>query len=233
MAFLICSKCGKKKIEIEFSFRKDCNKYRNHCKACMCEKSRKWYQKNREEITDKKREYNREHYRNNKEKVKKQQKKYREKNIEKKREYNKEYYRNNKEKFRSSTKKHRKTIKGRINHNISTAIYTSLVGNKNGRHWEDIVGYTIQELIEHLENNSEFTIQNYLEKDLHINHIIPQSLYSFKSYEDEEFKKCWDLRNLRLITARKNLSKNNTLDINLIRKFNLLDLLPNGEKNAS
>jgi 5-methylcytosine-specific restriction endonuclease McrA len=97
---------------------------------------------------------------------------------------------------------------------------------KKNRHWENIVGYSLQELIDHFENTSDFTVQDYLEKDLHIDHIIPISAYDFNSFEDEEFKKCWNLRNLRLITAKENLSKSNKLDIKLIEEYNIINLLP-------
>jgi 5-methylcytosine-specific restriction endonuclease McrA len=90
----------------------------------------------------------------------------------------------------------------------------------------NLVGYTLQELIEYLESISNFTIQDYLNGGLHIDHIIPISAYYFNSFKDEEFKKCWNYRNLRLIEAKENLLKHDKLDKKLIEYYNIEDLLP-------
>ncbi len=50
------------------------------------------------------------------------------------------------------------------------------------------------------------------------------------SYEDEDFKKCWSLKNLRLMEASANIIKGNKLDKYLIEKYNLFDILPEGIK---
>ena len=39
----------------------------------------------------------------------------------------------------------------------------------------------------------------------HIDHIIPQSLLPYSSMEDDNFKKCWALSNLRPLSAKQNL----------------------------
>lgn len=38
-----------------------------------------------------------------------------------------------------------------------------------------------------------------------LDHIIPHSEFKYTSTEDEEFKKCWALNNLRPYSAKKNL----------------------------
>lgn len=43
----------------------------------------------------------------------------------------------------------------------------------------------------------------------HIDHIIPQSLLSYTSMEDDNFKKCWALDNLRPLAAKINVLKGN------------------------
>ncbi|MEE9574313.1 MAG: hypothetical protein V3W20_14755, partial [Candidatus Neomarinimicrobiota bacterium] len=43
-------------------------------------------------------------------------------------------------------------IKNRLSRAVSESIRRSLNGNKNGHHWEDIVGYTLQDLKDHLES---------------------------------------------------------------------------------
>ena len=121
--------------------------------------------------------------------------------------------------------KYKTNVQFKLSNRMSWMIRHS-IKNKNRKHWEDIIDYTLENLIEHLEKISDFTIQDYLEKDLHLDHIIPISVYSFESYEDEEFKKCWNLRNLRLITAEDNRRKYNKFDKNLVEKYDIKDLMP-------
>lgn len=43
----------------------------------------------------------------------------------------------------------------------------------------------------------------------HIDHIIPQSLLSYTSMEDDNFKRCWGLDNLRPLSAKRNVLEGN------------------------
>ena len=61
-----------------------------------------------------------------------------------------------------------------------------------------------------------------------IDHIIPQSIYNFDSVESKEFLKCWDLRNLRILSKSENISKSNKLITELIKENKLENLLPEG-----
>lgn len=42
-----------------------------------------------------------------------------------------------------------------------------------------------------------------------IDHIIPQSKLKYTSMDDENFKKCWALDNLRPLSSKENLEKGN------------------------
>jgi len=97
----------------------------------------------------------------------------------------------------------------RLNYRISLQIYDSLKSNKGGRHWEDLVGYTLKDLKKHLE--SKFTKGMSWENQgkWHIDHIIPKSSFHFNDYRDEEFKECWALENLQPLWAAENLQKSN------------------------
>jgi hypothetical protein len=97
----------------------------------------------------------------------------------------------------------------KINTNMGNSIRDALRDKKNGRHWEDLVDYTLDDLMNHLENKFEdwMTWDNYGE--WHIDHIKPRSWFNFESIKDEEFKKCWSLENLQPLEAHKNLVKNN------------------------
>ena len=69
-----------------------------------------------------------------------------------------------------------------------------------------------------------------LTDDYHIDHIIPVSLYDFLNNDD--VKKCWNPRNLRIITIDENQSKKDKLDLDLIDEYNICDLLPEGLEYA-
>ena len=103
-------------------------------------------------------------------------------------------------------------ITTKLNGGMASRINESLKGRKNRKHWEDIVGYTIEDLKTHLE--SQFTLwmswDNYGQY-WHIDHKKPKSLFKFTSYEDDEFKRCWSLNNLQPLEADVNLRKGNKL----------------------
>lgn len=40
-----------------------------------------------------------------------------------------------------------------------------------------------------------------------LDHIIPQSKFKYESMEDEEFKQCWSLSNLRPYSAKLNITE--------------------------
>ena len=88
---------------------------------------------------------------------------------------------------------------------ISTAIRRSLKGIKKGDSIKNILGYTIEELKEHLENQFEdwmnwdnLGLTATKEKETwQIDHIIPVNTFNIKEIGDEEFRKCWALSNLR------------------------------------
>jgi hypothetical protein len=97
----------------------------------------------------------------------------------------------------------------RLNNCVSSSIRHSLRGKKRRRHWETLVGYTLQELKEHLEQQFQpgMTWKNY--GKWHIDHIIPLSWWEFEKPEDREFKQAWALCNLRPLWAAENIQKSN------------------------
>lgn len=116
---------------------------------------------------------------------------------------------------RKSSAKRRSTPKGRINDTIRSGIGFSLKGNKHGKHWEDVVGYTLQQLIDHLEkqfiNGMSWNNYGRNKGDWSIDHILPISSFNFESYNDEEFKECWSLDNLRPLDHIENMIKHNNI----------------------
>lgn len=132
---------------------------------------------------------------------------------EKHRAGTKKYMHENRDKFRDRETKYKQNRlkndpKLRISHNISTYLRTSLNGQKHGRHWENLLGYTLQDLTFHLESkfDDKMTWDNY-GSYWHIDHIVGIANFNYSSYEDEAFKKCWSLQNLQPLYGPDNCSK--------------------------
>jgi hypothetical protein len=70
-----------------------------------------------------------------------------------------------------------------------------------------LLGYTIEDLMNHLEQQftSGMTWDNYGE--WHVDHKKPMTLFEFASTDDEGFKECWSLNNLQPLWGNDNLSK--------------------------
>lgn len=90
------------------------------------------------------------------------------------------------------------------------------------------LGYTVQELRDHLEkqfklpgnewmswnNWGRYRIKGWNDNNSstwkwQLDHIIPHSKFNYSSMEDEDFKKCWALSNLRPYSAKQNLLDGN------------------------
>jgi len=198
----------KKNIEKIIEYKKNYSKKWRKKNIERKKKSAKLWYKNNAEITKAR---SRERYKNN---------------IEEERKYRKEYYKKNAKKIYKKQKEQRainpyynlwfrnrrkKDPMFRLNCNIKTAISMSLKGNKNGRHWEELVGYTLKDLMIHLKNlfKESMSWDNYGE--WHIDHIKPVSSFNFTSYKDKEFKECWSLENLQPLWAKENIKKGNKL----------------------
>lgn len=94
-----------------------------------------------------------------------------------------------------------------INRRMSTGINVSLAGKKAGRRWEALVGYTVLDLMHHLERQFApgMTWENRGEWE--IDHILPLSSFRIVSAECDDFKTAWSLTNLRPLWAHDNRSK--------------------------
>ncbi len=106
----------------------------------------------------------------------------------------------------------RRKKKGEIlNDAVRNAIGRSLKGNKNGRHWEKLVGYTLEELMAHLEKQfvDGMSWENYGlgEGQWSVDHIMPRTFFKFETYTDEEFLRCWSLKNLQPLWHIDNIKK--------------------------
>lgn len=95
---------------------------------------------------------------------------------------------------------------------MGSRIRTSLKGNKGGRHWEGLVNYTLKDLKKHLEKQftDEMSWDNY-GTYWHLEHIIPISAFNFSNPKHIDFRRCWELSNLRPLEKIENLSKGGKL----------------------
>lgn len=126
--------------------------------------------------------------------------------------YRAKYYQNNKMELKEHAKyNHYKRLqsdpKYKLNTLISHSIRESIKGNKMGRPWELLVGYSIDDLMNHLEKQfiPGMVWENY--GKWHIDHIIPISAFNFNKPEHIDFKRCWALNNLQPLWAKDNLTK--------------------------
>jgi hypothetical protein len=95
-----------------------------------------------------------------------------------------------------------------LRHSFSAAVWKSIKDRKSGRPWERLVGYTVTELMLHLERQFVrlMSWKNY-GREWEVDHIRPVSSFSFTRPEDQGFKDCWALSNLRPLWRGPNRSK--------------------------
>jgi len=99
--------------------------------------------------------------------------------------------------------------KSRINARMASAMGVSLKGQKKGRSWEKLAGYSCDELMVRLKKTMPkgYTWDDFMNGGLEIDHIIPQAAFNISSDKDLDFKRCWDIKNLQLLPKRKNRQK--------------------------
>jgi len=132
--------------------------------------------------------------------------------------YHKEWVENNIDKVRTKKAKYEREKKAKdpkykISSVFRTALYTALKEKdilKDKKCFE-LLGYTKNDLIKHINKLLEprMTLENYGE--WHIDHIIPISKFNYTSTDDEQFKECWSLSNLRPMWGSDNISKSNKI----------------------
>ncbi len=137
----------------------------------------------------------------------------RQRNLSKARQYGREYYATNREKILTAANDNMSTPRGKIDNAISCGVSRGIrKGSKNGRRSFALVGYTLEELMAHLEAQFEpwMTWENYGFYGWHIDHIKPLASFTYETPDDPEFKKAWALSNLRPLGAVKNWRKGYT-----------------------
>ncbi len=188
---------------------------------------KRWVEKNRERVKEKNREWystekGKKSVRSSQKKLSNSPKgklkrlKWREKNKESIKEKNRLWRATGKGKAstRNHNKKARSSVKGKIRTMISGPMRQSLKNvSKLGRHWEDLVGFTVEQLKRHIERKFKpgMSWDNY-GSYWEIDHIIPIAAFNYETPEDIDFKRCWCLKNLQPLEKSTNRKKWKHLD---------------------
>lgn len=100
-------------------------------------------------------------------------------------------------------------VRRRLRANFSSRIGRSLKDGKVGRSWENLAGYTVEDLMRHLEVLllPGMNWSNYGFRGWHIDHIRPVASFRYDSYDHPQFRECWSLSNLQPLWAVDNLRK--------------------------
>jgi hypothetical protein len=208
-----CRSCGDTKPTSEFGIdnaRKD--RLNTRCKACVREAAKERRRKNaQQERTAANRRY-----RKNRDKLLESCKSYYQRNRDVILAKLRQETRDNPEKRRLYLAERRKIPSVRLNKRMSWSIQRHIrSGEKGGRRWPSLVGYTLADLRTHIESQfvDGMSWENY--GDWHIDHIIPLSAHNYDTFESPDFKRAWALENLRPLWAADNLRKG----AKLIREF--------------
>jgi len=172
------------------------------------------------------------YYQKNRERLLKESRERYHKNIENEKKRANKYHHDNKNVIKEKRKvraKEKRLVDPifKLKSNISRRIrYILKVSNssKSGQSILEYLGYSICDLKEHIgrqfeswmswDNYGHYRINNWDDNDSstwtwQIDHIIPQSKLLYTNMEDENFKKCWSLENLRPLSAKENFIKGN------------------------
>lgn len=184
--FKVCKGCGNSYPATEEFFRPDSH-YKNGLRA-RCRECESTYSKNYKE--------------SNPEKVKQWARDFIEQDPERYRKYRRDYH---------ARKKNDPQY--RLSRAVGARMHLSLKESKGGNHWEDLVGYTVDDLRKHLELQftDEMSWENY-GSYWHVDHIRPVSDFKFTSPKDKEFLECWSLWNLQPLEGPENMSKGDRCD---------------------
>ncbi len=210
----VCSKCKQEKQDNQFftDKRHKTGRY-SQCKECWSDSQKIWRINNLEKAKASCEKWEDSH----KEQRKEQHQLYYLVNKENILEKNKLWSKNNPEKAKALSKKHsakhRSSLKGHLNDCMSSNIYIALKGNKGGRRWEDLVGYTVDQLKQHLERRFRVGMSwdnygTYWE----IDHHVPVVVFNYEHPEDIDFRLCWSLKNLQPLEKTKNRRKSSKIE---------------------
>lgn len=195
----ICTQCGfiKPATSLYYHKRND-NKdgLMVCCKQCDSLQGKKYRQRNKGKIAERKKEY----YQHHKCKITEYKKEYKARPEVRKRKNERE-----RENYKNPTRKLCARIRRSLRHSIK---------NKNGSKSFEILGFTKESLMKHIEKQFKdgMSWEAFSRGEIHIDHKLPISKFNFKTTDDPDFKICWSLKNLQPMWAKENMSKNNKIE---------------------
>ena len=101
----------------------------------------------------------------------------------------------------------RRDLRWRLDNRMSLQIWQGLRGGKQGRSWSELVEFTIDDLMRHLERQFLPGMSWGNIGQWQVDHIVPQASFSYSSSDDAEFRACWALTNLRPLWSGDNARK--------------------------
>ena len=224
--------------------------YENN-KLQILEERKEYAKINKTKIAQTKKRY----YKNNKPKLLNQAKENYLNKKETKLQYGKEYAKNNKRKVldsqnKSKRNRRRKDPVYRFRQNISRYILFALRSQRSSKNQCSILEFfpsTLKETWNHIESQFEWwmTRENqgrYIAAEWddndpatwkwQLDHIISQFNLPYTSMEDENFKKCWALSNLRPLSAKQNVLDGNRPTDTELHKSTMIRILEEIENKA-
>jgi len=216
---LACTKCGVVQPLENFGVKRTSATGRvSQCKACDRARARAWHSSNKDRANARARAWkaanpervkdlNRRNYAANKEDNRARFNDWAAVNAARRREYMRAWYAANPGKH-SQYGTARATPQHRLENAIRCRIWSGITrGSKRGRRTFEWLGYSIDDLMTHLERQFErgMSWDNYGE--WHIDHVLPLSSFSYSQPSDPEFRAAWSLPNLRPLWGKQNASK--------------------------
>lgn len=116
----------------------------------------------------------------------------------------------NPELYKECRRRSRRRPKSVVANRVGCSIRAAIKCRKAGRRWESIVGYTLSDLMEHLERQFQRGMSWENMGAWHIDHIVPLASFTFSGPDDGELKAAWSLTNLRPLWKAENETKRAT-----------------------
>jgi len=85
------------------------------------------------------------------------------------------------------------------------------IGEPRKYHWSRLCGFRVADMIPYVEAqfSEGMTWEKFLEGEIQLDHVIPQSWFPYQSSSDQAFKDCWSLANYQPLWSFDNKSKGN------------------------
>lgn len=189
----VCTKCNEEKMETEFPFRNDNQKYRSWCKICEAERVRIYTSENKESVKAsqkaKQQKYKEKYYARHKEWITE--------NLESHREYHRVY----------SADRYNNDINFRLANVLRSRVLSAVKsgGGEKAEKTMELLGCSVQHVRDHLESQFTEGMTWETQGEWHVDHIRPCA--SFDLEDPEEQKRCFHWTNLQPLWAQDNIRK--------------------------